>query len=655
MFTGTGTSCAGGAAGFPVVQRYFTLQALDPAQPAVPGFTAAHRTEFPSQEFREGTALRTTKTKRADGRYLVGTEAYDPAQPNQGYARQGNRKNRAADSLTLDVSENGHIAIEHSAGQPRAFFADNPTVTASNQTLRSLASPIHLVTGGGSVDVPQDPNPAHLNATPRTLDKVTADATIPADHPSEKAGQALLSAVQNSECNNVVKLVLGAAEGSRKAVLGTAAAANETEVPGGQAAEPVYELADFVSSNPNSGNVANAAAAAQGRVGYDNEPAAATAYQGLAARPNAALGINEKALPEVGEGYAIRSLGANMRRPALTYSTTKGSDEYLQAIRDLRAANGSVDTILRNIALAQDEATRAFQLKTFWGEHYAGVVAKDGGDTVTHENYNRAPQVKWPINEAFNDLYAKVAEFRAYVRGLTGVLTAKNMGKQIQMIQGFEAQIRLDGTVLSNKQQKRVDAALKTVGGRIDEELGKDMIYFQMYGQAAGQSFHEKFTQSQGLMSATANAMTLRVRGDLVDHKTKSLVKANDLIGPLIHALAAPSGRAHLSAALQNMRDSFTPVAGDVLQELNAATTVRKVEKAMMKLAQAKTGVLGALWQEVLHVHPTAAAPPSVNIANHIQGLWSNIHIGKDPRGRAARKDQKRALQEIEAIYRNIP
>jgi hypothetical protein len=191
---------------------------------------------------------------------------------------------------------------------------------------------------------------------------------------------------------------------------------------------------------------------------------------------------------------------------------------------------------------------------------------------------------------------------------------------------------------------------VNTARGNIDAALAKDMMYFQMYGQQAGQSFHEKFTTSQEVMAGTANPMTLRVRADFNAHRTAAQNSANVSIARIIHTLGANSSHPHLNGALQTMRNNFAPAAGGVLTDLAAATNVREVEVALQDLRQALHAIRVDLVQEVLLIVPGAAVQPNPGLANSVTTVLGNYHIGKSAIGRSARKRNKGALRRIGSI-----
>ncbi|AFY33601.1 DUF4157 domain-containing protein [Calothrix sp. PCC 7507] len=646
-----------------IIQRYFQLPAFDATQPTVPGYTAAVGAEFPSQEYVEGQARRTNKVVSSTG-LDVYKEVADVN--NQFQPQLGPHPQISLNAFSLNVSESGAMAIENTTAQARAFYADATTLTQSNQKLKDLASPVKLVASGGTIQVPTDPNPAHHDLTPKTLDQVTADSQIPIDHPSEGATKALLTATSTSECNQVIKMILGAAQSARKVVLGRAVDSSETQVEGREGSEPIYEIANFVgTTNIGSNNVGNLATATQTRVPYAQKSNVEINYNAVAAT-NTALGINEQALPDVGEGYVIRSLAGVTRPGGVSYATphdanpvtADANDEYYDALQMLQTAGGNLNTIIQNMATNQERANRAMHLKVFWGEHYAGVIAKDGGDTMTYENYNRAPQWKWPINEAFNNLYLNVQEFRQYIRGLNQILKERNYSKQKQLIDDFATHVHNTSMVLTVGQQQMVDSAVNTVKGYIEgsSDFAKDMMYFQMYGQQLGQSFHEKFTTSPEPLAATANAMTLRVQTNLNQHRQAQKNQINPKIAAIHKALTIVTPDATLNATLKRLQNQFGEDTAQIFLDLAGATTVREVEIAVISLSDINKGIWNELDLELTRIDPNATLPVDKSqAAQYIQGLINNYHIGRGLWGRSERKDYKQTLRSLLQIIQQLP
>ena len=200
------------------------------------------------------------------------------------------------------------------------------------------------------------------------------------------------------------------------------------------------------------------------------------------------IGINEHAVPKVGEGYGIYS----------TVTETDGKNkDYTKLIPKERPR--------------------------IWGYHYATVVAEseDASDKVTLENYNRLGDQfdayfdKW--RSYFPSLQVEVEKAIEDVKGRTGSdrVTAiwKNHAKLAEQA----------GQVKSEAMQ-----AIKT-GWQKSKEAALQAWYFRMYGTEAGkgQTFHERNTS--GEESFYSNALTVRVgaqEGTKYDRTTKKFASA---------------------------------------------------------------------------------------------------------------------------------
>jgi hypothetical protein len=177
-------------------------------------------------------------------------------------------------------------------------------------------------------------------------------------------------------------------------------------------------------------------------------------------------------------------------------------EEYQAAIAALNAADKTAD-------VAKQQTDVEIQaMRNIWGEHYAGVVAADGGDTVTLENYNRRTEREWELARIFNKLFVDFHEFRTFVESQTQTLpvtlTADDSGP---LIRGALSNANIMGEELRAEYREAIAQAAQSVttGIALDEDHAKTMIHFQMYGSKAGQSFHEQFVGS------TANALTMRI------------------------------------------------------------------------------------------------------------------------------------------------
>jgi hypothetical protein len=160
-----------------------------------------------------------------------------------------------------------------------------------------------------------------------------------------------------------------------------------------------------------------------------------------------------------------------------------------------------------------DENVRA--MMDVWMVHYAGVVARDGGDSVTLENYNRTPENDWEVRRIFNNLFEDFADFRQHIADKEEAALNLNLDTRQakDLIAEVHEVLRIaveQGQVVDAKLRKAVQEAQAsiTTGLRNDAELANSMIHFQMYGQG-DQSFHSAF---KGM---TSNPTTYRTRGSL--------------------------------------------------------------------------------------------------------------------------------------------
>ena len=200
------------------------------------------------------------------------------------------------------------------------------------------------------------------------------------------------------------------------------------------------------------------------------------------------LGANENADPEVGEAFGIY---ARTQLPAVGIATT----------------------LWNGIVSVKDYLTKTKpHLK--WGEHWAGVVAKSGGDYVTLENYNRVAGdtdlVEEAVENDFKELKAAGGGIHAYVGNTQNYA---NLG----------GESRLNRLVRLGLNYIKYAVQIGAVAGYYSSQY--DRWYFQMYG-TGGKSFHEQFKYS------APNGVTFKTRG--TDNQLKTL------LAPKLTALLPP-------------------------------------------------------------------------------------------------------------------
>jgi hypothetical protein len=227
---------------------------------------------------------------------------------------------------------------------------------------------------------------------------------------------------------------------------------------------------------------------------------------------SAKLGINDFAVPEVGEGFVIRSMRTQaaldaadaleeappQEAPAHTAESRREMKEgYLVALAELDEAEATLEEGRSNVSARVQEMMRT------WGEHYAGVVAKDGADVVTLENYNRRQEVEWEHERIFNNLFRDFEVFRTLVSNDVSSLekapdlgTIQRLVKQALARKGLEKKYR-------NALQEAQASFLQ--GLELNAGAGIGNFFFQMYGPGE-QSFHSAYK------GTASNPMTLRIK-----------------------------------------------------------------------------------------------------------------------------------------------
>ncbi|WNI15663.1 eCIS core domain-containing protein [Actinacidiphila sp. ITFR-21] len=252
--------------------------------------------------------------------------------------------------VTLRVSAGGRMAVEDcdlALRQPKVFYAHPDVIAESNAWRQAVGSEVLLAADTG-------PGAQTVTVGGQVLFRVTLRAF----------GGRWFDAVGPQNCDNVIAAALGVGE------LTPRLAADLGELP---SAAPEYEVARFlvapapaaVGGQPQS--VAQAATMRVIAAAYGAALRAGTlrAVKGASAAQH--FGVNQYASPEVGEGFTICSL--------------------LHVPVGVSAMNSEVST---DVSRAGDPVLERSRI---WNAHYAGVVARDGADVITLENYARTHEV----------------------------------------------------------------------------------------------------------------------------------------------------------------------------------------------------------------------------------------------------------------------
>jgi hypothetical protein len=261
-------------------------------------------------------------------------------------------------TAVLRVSANGGLAIQDadlSTRQPKVFYATVPIINESNARLTLLGSYFQLV-----------PDPGGLNQQQITVNGQVLVRVTPRN---VNDGTAALAMAATESCNQLIDHVIGC--------IGLPSGPQpQFEHPLNPEPSLVieYHVARLLLPVPpprpaliDSSSAVNLATSMRNiAIAY------ATAARGAAAAFVAQLqeyGLNQYAAPEVGEGFVTSTLvaaapGASI---AMGVPLPTHSDYYRLA--------GVAPMVLLNART--------------WKGHFGGVVAKDGADVITLENYAR--------------------------------------------------------------------------------------------------------------------------------------------------------------------------------------------------------------------------------------------------------------------------
>jgi hypothetical protein len=298
------------------------------------------------------------------------------------------------------------------------------------------------------------------------------------------------------------------------------------------------------------------------------------------AQRNERLGVNEDAAPEVGESFSTMSQTSPMVVDAngvLSHDldvSTMNDDALPGVYEELLALRGNAER-LGTLAVSQYQRAQGV---VPYQEHHAAVVAKDGDDTVTFENYNRTGEA----DTLKTDLWEKLLnDFDDFGNGVEqNIQEVKDNGDDA--VSKLNAITRIRKQHLETMRQNFVEVQGLT-DLKVESNLGEinhnDLWHFSMYGPASeGQSFHQVWSP------AVANAITVRTTGEAGDFFKNRLATS---IGDRATQLAnTENGRlALLAGLLDPIREAETRIeASDAYRRALAALETRAVEQPEDKI-----------------------------------------------------------------------
>lgn len=269
------------------------------------------------------------------------------------------------------------------------------------------------------------------------------------------------------------------------------------------------------------------------------------------------LGINEYTAPEVGESFSSFALPSpgTIDHKGITGDgvdvTNLDHSETQKLIKRFLALQTSSEK-LGLLAKSQYQKARGF---VQFGDHHAAVVAKDGPDTVTFENYNRGVESDVFLDDVWEGWFTGSEEFRkdvnSEVRDMLRSIREEEQNPNYDNYDRKKESFKKKKEALDKFQQGFIQITSK-VRAKLESNIfdeQNDLWHFNMYGPAgaqftdengniSGQSFHEVWSKS------VPNTVTVRTTGLVDHHMTQSvreklpalafqLIKGNNFEDPL--------------------------------------------------------------------------------------------------------------------------
>ncbi len=424
----------------------------------------------------------------------------------------GNTETTEAETPELKISGNDAIAIHHTDAQPKEFFAEQFIIDSSNDKLEKADAAVRLVPEGGGLKVEGNENTLH-----RVVPFGTKNARGEDDLKK-------LTRFYSSECNQV----LGDLIGSSNLVMVMAREAEDQGTEAGrmpQGPQDSWIRSYLAEGKPNpEGLEEHLRTFRKTDDYYEKEETAAERYHELPPEERdqqaVELGLNEHAMPDVGEGYLVNSQNTKEFKKALQSGIPV--ERYTHVLQELEELDPKLDIAGQKIS------EEAKTLMNMWGRHYATVVARDGEDSVTLENYNRQTEKDFIIREIFNNLVREFEEFRTFVGEQTESISLAISSDQATELINKAVETKAGVEEISAKLERALDEAKTTIdtGLKSQQEYQASLLHFQMYGPGE-QSFHAAFR------SMTSDPLTIRLRNSVTWKKEaleKKLLPLPDLL-----------------------------------------------------------------------------------------------------------------------------
>jgi hypothetical protein len=459
----------------------------------------------------------------------------------------------------LKVSEHGQLAVEETTAQPKVFYSDAGIVESSRKRLADIGSRITLEANGSRrVNAPQDPQHMDTNTNTNVLVQVR-----PVKGENARESEPLMPV---HECNSVAFNIVGGSDvvigsGPTQESLGdfdfsTTGTRMVETIARTERTDTTTDFAQKYQNQPISPQIRERFKKAIANEVITDEilrilshpdtpkhaiehiyglmkkakkgsqpdskqvihylemqrtiPLQKTARNKLANDPTLSqrLGINKDAAPEVGESFSIVGSSSDIsltNRQGIheqlldvdSLTTQQDENTAVKALKKIKFKGVKLSGLQKSLFTNYvDKTDIPFQ------EHHAAVVARDGGDSITFENYNRVVEIKNKMSR----LWDKIAlDFNTFNKGIDQDIQIARKDKTLGPLDKM-FQIRTSKLSQLNKLADQLVNVQGEAWVQVHKNYGKlsELWHFNMYGSEVGQSFHEKWS------GAHTNPLTVR-------------------------------------------------------------------------------------------------------------------------------------------------
>jgi hypothetical protein len=543
----------------------------------------------------------------------------------QSVVSKRNWKPRTKDNPPLKVSEKGLLALESTVGQPKVFYGEPENIQASRQRLINIKSRITLAEEpGAKVTTPK--NPTNPDGQTQDLIRVKPVPSPHVDPGAELMDASVCTFVSERIVGGK-NLVIGNKVGSQKVLgsVNTAAGNKFSRILNRMDESKTTKGFEDQWENDVSPHILNTGPISQEVLKYfkpgilgirvkpsdrilralsiegtpkelwkqvyeiynkkeaeDNDLIEGDVFRHITGylktkdtirytktkdnqQLTSNLGINEHTAPEVGESFSSFALPSpgTIDEKGITgdgVDLSKLDDlEIQQIIKEFLALQTSSEKLGW---LVKSHYKKAKGLVQF-GDHHAAVVAKDGPDTVTFENYNRGVESDVLLNELWDGWFTGNEEYYEDVNGEVREMLRSirqeeqnpsydnHLRKLMSLKKKKEAlgKFQEDFVSLTAKVRAKIETSI------FDEQ--NDLWHFNMYGpanqtfedenqQTSKQSFHDVWSK------AVPNNLTVRTTGLMDDHMKDNLRKK---VYHLVYQQIKQDNFAYVLSFYNNLRD----------------------------------------------------------------------------------------------------